>query len=53
MLDYKQIFDAMTSDPRYQRNLDWGEARPDRVVATQSNGHLRRKRPRLETCGGV
>ena len=27
MLDYKQIFDAMTSDPRYQRNLDWGEAR--------------------------
>ena len=27
MTDYKQIFDAITSDPRYQRNLDWGEPR--------------------------
>jgi hypothetical protein len=28
MLYYKEIFDAITSDPRYQRNLDWGEVRP-------------------------
>jgi hypothetical protein len=28
MRDYKEIFDAITSDPRYQRNLDWGEVRP-------------------------
>src|SRR6516164_2441514 len=34
MLDYKQIFDAVTSDPRYQRNLDWGEARPGHPEAT-------------------
>jgi len=27
MTDYKQIFDAITNDPRYQRNLDWGEPR--------------------------
>jgi hypothetical protein len=27
MSDYKQIFDAVTNDPRYQRNLDWGESR--------------------------
>jgi len=34
MLDYKQIFDAITSDPRYQRNLDWGEARPGHPEGT-------------------
>ena len=27
MSDYKQILEAITSDPRYQRNLDWGQAR--------------------------
>ena len=27
MRDYKKIFDAITSDARYQRNLDWGKAR--------------------------
>jgi hypothetical protein len=34
MLDYKQIFEAITSDPRYQRNLDWGEVRPGHPEGT-------------------
>ena len=34
MTDYKQIFDAITSDPRYQRNLDWGEVRPGHPEGT-------------------
>jgi hypothetical protein len=34
MTDYKQIFDAITSDPRYQCNLDWGEVRPGHPEAT-------------------
>jgi hypothetical protein len=34
MTDYKQILDAITSDPRYQRNLDWGEARPGHPEGT-------------------
>lgn len=25
--DYQQIFDAVTADPRYRANLDWGKAR--------------------------
>ena len=27
MSDYREIFDTITSDTRYQRNLDWGEPR--------------------------
>jgi len=34
MTDYKQIFDAITSDPRYLRNLDWGEVRPGHPEGT-------------------
>lgn len=34
MNDYKHIFDAITNDPRYQRNLDWGEARPGHPEGT-------------------
>ena len=34
MLDYKEIFDAITSDRRYQRNLDWGEVRPGHPEGT-------------------
>ena len=34
MLDYKEIFDAIASDPRYQRNLDWGEVRPGHPEGT-------------------
>ena len=32
--DYKQIFDTITRDPRYRRNLDWGEARPGHPEGT-------------------
>jgi hypothetical protein len=28
MTKYEAIFDAITREPRYQRNLDWGVARP-------------------------
>ena len=34
MSDYKKIFDAIRSDARYQRNLDWGEARPGHPEGT-------------------
>jgi hypothetical protein len=34
MLNYKEIFAAITSDPRYQRNLDWGEVRPGHPEGT-------------------
>jgi hypothetical protein len=34
MTDYKKIFDAITADLRYQRNLDWGEARPGHPEGT-------------------
>jgi hypothetical protein len=34
MADYKQIFDAITRDARYQRNLDWGEPRPGHPEGT-------------------
>jgi len=34
MLNYKEIFDDITSDPRYQRNLDWGKARPGHPEGT-------------------
>ena len=26
MLDYRAIFEAVVADPRYQANLDWGDA---------------------------
>lgn len=34
MTDYQQIFNAITRDPRYQRNLDWGEPRPGHPEGT-------------------
>jgi hypothetical protein len=34
MLNYKEIFDAILSDHRYQRNLDWGEVRPGHPEGT-------------------
>src|SRR5262249_11454013 len=34
MLNYKEIFDEITSDPRYHRNLDWGEVRPGHPEGT-------------------
>ena len=34
MSDYKKIFDAITSDARYQRNLDRGKSRPGHPEGT-------------------
>src|SRR5215813_2726777 len=34
MTHYTQIFYAITNDPRYLRNLDWGEARPGHPEGT-------------------
>jgi hypothetical protein len=34
MTDYETIFSAITSDPRYLRNLDWGDARPGHQEGT-------------------
>jgi hypothetical protein len=34
MLDYKDVFDAIARDSRYQRNLDWGEVRPGHPEGT-------------------
>lgn len=34
MNDYKAIYEAITKDPRYQQNLDWGEPRPGHPEGT-------------------
>jgi hypothetical protein len=34
MTDYARIFYAITNDPRYLRNLDWGEVRPGHQEGT-------------------
>jgi len=53
MSDYRKIFEAITSDPRYQRNLDWGEARPGHPEGTvrahiaELERNLERLRPKL------
>ncbi len=51
--DYKKIFDALTGDSRYQRNLDWGEPRPGHPEGTvrkhiaEVEENLERLRPKL------
>jgi hypothetical protein len=34
MIDYQAAFGAIIQDPRYQKNLDWGEARPGHPEGT-------------------
>jgi hypothetical protein len=34
MRDYREIFDAIAGDARYQRNLDWGQVRPGHPEGT-------------------
>jgi len=34
MSEYEKVYDAIVSDPRYQRNLDWGEPRPGHPEGT-------------------
>jgi hypothetical protein len=48
MSDYKQILDAITGDSRYQRNLDWGEARPGHPEGTV-RAHIAELEGNLET----
>ena len=58
MCDYQSAFHALTADPRYQRNLDWGEPRPGHPEGTirahiaELEQNLERLRPRLneEDC---
>src|SRR4029077_12560255 len=53
MTDYQQTFNAITRDPRYQRNLDWGEPRPGHPEGTirahieELERNLEALRPRL------
>ena len=53
MTDYRAIFEAIVADPRYQANLDWGEARPGHPEGTvrahiaEIAGNLERLRPKL------
>lgn len=34
MTDYKAVFETIVNDPRYQKNLDWGESRPGHPEGT-------------------
>jgi hypothetical protein len=53
MIDYRQLFETITQDPRYLANLDWGEARaghPEGTVRAhiaEVEGNLNRLRSRL------
>ena len=47
MLAYQDIVNAVIADPRYQANLDWGEARHGHPEAT-IRAHLAEIEPNLE-----
>ncbi len=47
MIDYKAAFDAVVNDPRYQKNLDWGEVRPGHPEGTV-RAHVAEIEPNLE-----
>ena len=46
-MDYHKAFDAVTSDPRYLGNLDWGETRPGHTEGTV-RAHIAEIEPNLE-----
>jgi hypothetical protein len=46
-MDYHKAFAAITTDPRYVANLDWGEARPGHPEGTV-RAHLAEIEPNLE-----
>ena len=46
-MDYPAIFAAITGDPHYQRNLDWGEPRPGHPEGTV-RGHIAELERNLE-----
>ena len=49
-MDYRKAFDAVSSDPRYLANLDWGEARPGHPEGTVC-GTSPRSNPIWSGCG--
>jgi hypothetical protein len=46
-MDYRAIYNAVIADPRYQTNLDWGEARPGHPEGTV-RAHIAEIEPNLE-----
>jgi hypothetical protein len=46
-MDYGDAFSAVIADPRYQRNLDWGESRPGHPEGTV-RAHIAEIEPNLE-----
>lgn len=46
-MDYASAFQSVIFDPRYQRNLDWGEARPGHPEGTV-RAHIAEIEPNLE-----
>jgi hypothetical protein len=48
MIDYRQIFNTLISDPRYLKNLDWGQPRPGHLEGTV-RAHIAEIEPNLET----
>jgi hypothetical protein len=49
-MDYRAAFDAIVADPRYQKNLDWGKARPGHPEGTVRK-HIAEIEQNLETLG--
>ncbi|MCE9528528.1 MAG: hypothetical protein K8R36_20990 [Planctomycetales bacterium] len=47
MNDYRAALDSITADPRYLKNLDWGEARPGHPEGTV-RAHIAEIEPNLE-----
>jgi hypothetical protein len=48
MNDYQKAFEAIQLDPRYQKNLDWGESRPGHPEGTV-RAHIQEIERNLET----
>ena len=46
-MDHRKAFDAVTTDPQYLANLDWGEARPGHPEGTV-RAHIAEIEPNLE-----
>src|SRR5918992_4065175 len=50
-MDYRKVFEAVTADPRYLANLDWGESRPGHAEGT-IRAHIAEIEPNLEALRG-
>jgi hypothetical protein len=51
MIDYKEVFAAILRDPRYQKNLDWGQPRAGHPEGTV-RAHIAAIEPNLEALRG-